>query len=169
MTQTATKGKAQRLVLLAQTAADLMSGKPVSIHETASLAEAAAFLIEKEISAAPVIDDAGRPVGVLSRSDIVRHDSHAATAKPPTNDFYHVADLFCPPALRGLVHGQRSVPVQVRDIMTPTVLSVAPNATALAVVAELLAMKIHRLFVIDDCGVLVGVISTFDVLRKLHK
>lgn len=169
MTQTATKGNTQRLVLHAQSAADLMSGKPISIHETATLTEAATFLIEKEISAAPVIDEAGRPVGVLSCSDIVRHESLAATSKPATNDFYHVADLFCPPAFRSLVKGQRTTPVLVRDIMTPTVLSVAPEATALAVVAELLAMKIHRLFVIDESGVLIGVISTFDILRKLHR
>jgi predicted transcriptional regulator len=29
-------------------------------------------------------------------------------------------------------------------------------------------MKVHRLFVIDDTGVLVGVVSTLDILRQLQ-
>jgi CBS domain-containing protein len=32
----------------------------------------------------------------------------------------------------------------------------------------MVAFKIHRLFVVDEDGVLVGVISAFDVLRKLR-
>jgi CBS domain-containing protein len=35
------------------------------------------------------------------------------------------------------------------------------------VVGDMLALKVHRLFVVDD-GILVGVISAFDVLRKLR-
>lgn len=169
MNETITNAPTQRLILNAETAADLMSTAPVSIHETATLGEAAKFLIEKEISAAPVIGEAGRPVGVLSQSDIVRHESQAVGAKPETNEFYHVVDLFCPPALRGIVHPVKPEHVQVRDVMTPTVLSVSPDDSAVSVVAQLVALKVHRLFVIDESGVLVGVISTFDVLRKLRK
>ena len=51
--------------------------------------------------------------------------------------------------------------------MTPVVLSVAPTASVMEVVSELLAYKVHRLFVVDD-GVLIGVISAIDVLRKLR-
>lgn len=169
MTETIVQAAAERLTLRAATAAELMTKNPVSLPQDATIVEAAAFLIEKEISAAPVIDDAGRPVGVLSHTDLVRHDLDPAAGKVKPADFYHVADLFWPPAVRTLMHGQKSDDTRVKDIMTPTVLSVAPDDTALTVVAELLALKVHRLFVMDDVGVLVGVISTFDVLRKLRK
>jgi CBS-domain-containing membrane protein len=53
--------------------------------------------------------------------------------------------------------------------MTPTVLAVEPETPALEVVAEMLALKVHRLFVRDEDGVLVGVISALDVLRKMRK
>src|SRR5437868_3767311 len=69
---------APRLVLEAGTAADLMTPNPVSIRDTATLAEAVSLLTDKGISGAPVIDDAGRPVGVLSRADIVAHDRQLA-------------------------------------------------------------------------------------------
>ena len=49
----------------------------------------------------------------------------------------------------------------------PVVFSVAPQDSVTRVVGDMLALKVHRLFVVDD-GVLVGVISAFDVLRKLR-
>ena len=158
----------RRLVLCAATAADMMSKSPMSLHQEASIHEAATFLITHQISAAPVIDDAGRPVGVLSHTDIVRYACDPAAARPATAEYYRVADLFWPPATRHLMHDNKPEHIPVKEIMTPTVLSVTPEDSALSIVAELLALKVHRLFVIDETGVLVGVISTFDVLRKLQ-
>ena len=160
---------AKRLVLRADTAADLMAPNPISIDESASLQEAIAFLTDKSFSAAPVVDEAGRPVGVLSQTDIVIHDRNNGSVLPTAAKFYAEADLT---ADSGKFFGNevRAVRVDktlVRDIMTPVVLSVSPSATATEVVSELLAYKVHRLFVVDD-GVLIGVISAFDVLRKLH-
>src|SRR5438132_13949757 len=54
------------LRLHAATAADLMMPDPVSIRADASLKEAIALLIDRGFSGAPVIDEAGRPIGVLS-------------------------------------------------------------------------------------------------------
>ena len=157
------------LMLRAETAADLMTRTPLSLPQESSIAEANAFLIAKEISAAPVIDEAGRPVGVLSQTDIVRHDLDPAKDKALPPDYYQVADLFWPPAVRKLMHTKKVDNTRVREIMTPTILHVAPDDSALSVVSQFLALKVHRLFVIDETGVLVGVISTFDVLRKLHR
>lgn len=169
MSESKSSGTPHYLVLHADTAADLMSRNPVSLNRNATVPEAASFLVDREISAAPVIDDAGRPVGVLSQTDIVRYERESDPSKPPNPDFYHVADLFWPPAIRKLMHVKKAEHTLVSDIMTPTVLKVSPEDTALAVVAELLALKVHRLFVVDASGVLVGVISTFDVLRKLQR
>mgnify|MGYP003352621414 CR=1 FL=1 len=63
----------------------------------------------------------------------------------------------------------RRLVVRVRDVMTPTVLEVTINDSAVSVVAKLLALKVHRLFVVDATGTLVGVISTLDVLRHLQR
>ena len=53
---------------LGTTARDLITRPPVSISESSTVREAAAFLIDAGLHAAPVINEAGRPVGVLSRS-----------------------------------------------------------------------------------------------------
>jgi CBS domain-containing protein len=161
--------QSSELVLRADTAEDLMTRNPVSIRDDASLESAAAFLIEKEISAAPVIDDAGRAVGVLSHTDIVRHDSEVGAKRPEEAGFYREFDYRCPPALREFTYGKKAKPVPVRDVMCPVVIHVSIDDSAVSVIARLLALKIHRLFVVDNAETLVGVISTFDILRCLHR
>jgi CBS domain-containing protein len=44
---------------------------------------------------------------------------------------------------------------------------VTPDTPVYSVVEDMLGRKVHRLFVVDDDGVLVGVVSAFDVLRHL--
>src|SRR5205807_1525839 len=51
---------------LPTTARDLMSPNPRSIQGGATVPEVLAFLTDTGFSAAPVLDEAGRPVGVLS-------------------------------------------------------------------------------------------------------
>jgi CBS domain-containing protein len=142
---TATLTKTVPLVLRAETAADLMRPDPVSLRGDATIQEALDLFTSKGFSAAPVIDDAGRPIGVLSHSDLVVH-AHARGLAPGTTD-----------------------PALVRDLMTPTVFAVSPETPAEQVVADLLALKVHRLFVVDGMGILTGVISALEVLRHLRR
>jgi CBS domain-containing protein len=51
--------------------------------------------------------------------------------------------------------------------MTPVVFSVTPKTPGRRVIKDMVDLKVHRLFVVDDSGVLVGVISALDVLRFL--
>jgi CBS domain-containing protein len=159
-----------RLVLRAETAEEMMTPNPVSISQNATVHEAAVFLTQREISAAPVIDTAGRPVGVLSRADIVRYERERVEHAAPTSEFVEGEELLLSSGetLKGGFQVEVTDRTLVADIMTPAIISVVPNTPAVEVVAKLVAMKLHRLFVVDEAGVLVGVISTFDVLRKLR-
>jgi CBS-domain-containing membrane protein len=56
----------------------------------------------------------------------------------------------------------------VTDIMTPAVISVRPDTSVRSVVEKLLNLHVHHLFVVDDTGVVIGVISPIDVLKKLE-
>lgn len=158
------------LTLKARRAAELMTPNPVSVRENATLREALALLIDKGISAAPVIDAAGRPVGVLSRSDLLIHDRETADFLRKAPEFYHKEELHTPEGeMLGKGYQVENVDrTRVRDLMTPAVFGVAPDDSAAKVVRELLALNIHRLFVLDDDGVLVGVISAIDIIRNLE-
>src|SRR5437870_405496 len=79
------------LTLSARTAADLMTPNPLSLEELATVPEAITFLTDKGFSAAPVIDETGRPVGVVSRSDILVHDREMVRHAVP--EYYAKSEL----------------------------------------------------------------------------
>ena len=132
-----TASELPQTAILAKMAADMMTAPPISLRATALIPDAVALLIEKGFHAAPVIDEAGRPIGVLSSTDIL------------------------------LYAGQKTDRVPIREIMTPAVFAVAPDTPARKVIEEFLALRVHQLFVVDSGGVLIGVISTLDVLQHL--
>jgi CBS-domain-containing membrane protein len=51
--------------------------------------------------------------------------------------------------------------------MTPTVFTVSADTPARSVVTQLVALNVKHLFVADAAGVLVGIITPTDVLKKL--
>src|SRR3984957_3633760 len=58
------------LMLRANTAAEMMNPGPVSLAATATVTEATAFLTERAFGAAVVIDDAGHPLGVVTKTEV---------------------------------------------------------------------------------------------------
>jgi CBS domain-containing protein len=139
-----------------------MTPNPVSIRDNATVEEAVAFLVDTGYSAAPVIDDAGRPVGVLSRTDIVVHDRERL-ALPASGPYYFEGEAQQAREPRGAQAG----PLRVADLMTPAIFSVPPETTLSRVAEQMVALNVHRLFVVDSNGVLVGVISALDLLANL--
>jgi CBS domain-containing protein len=161
---------APRMTLDVENAAELMTPNPVSIRERATIKEALALLIDKGFSAAPVIDNAGRPTGVLSRSDLLVHDREQVEYLKPVPEYFDLEDL-ATSAGEKLPSGFQVEKVdrtRVKELMTPVVFSVRPNTPVAKVVEELVTLKVHRLFVVDASGVLVGVISALDVLKHLR-
>jgi CBS domain-containing protein len=164
----AVKNKPRANEFLNRRASELMTTDVVSITETAPLREAVGLLIDRAFSGAPVVNDAGRPVGVISQSDLLIHDRNSVNFARRVPEYYSSADLRA--AVGEPVSGFNVESVDrtmVRDVMTPIVFSVRPDASAKETIEEMLRLRVHRLFVIDHDGVLVGVISMSDILRHL--
>jgi CBS domain-containing protein len=159
------------LTLEAKIAGDLMVPKIEWIRVTATVPEAVALLTKKRISAVPVLDANGQPVGVLSLSDIVAHDYEKYAHLQPGQEYYHKNEfiLRLKEARPRVFHVEETEAVLVQDIMTPVVYSVARTTPASTVVDAILSLNVHRLFVTDEDGEIVGVISTIDVLRHLQR
>jgi len=170
MNAVASADAGSRLILRAGLqAADVMTPNPLSLRDVATVKEAVAFLIDNGISAAPVIDRAGRPVGVLSRSDLVVHEREKVEHVAPAPQYYDRSDLRTAVGER-LPEGfqvENTDQSRVSDLMTPVVFSVTPHTPVSKVVEQMVDLKVHRLFVVDANGVLVGVISALDLLRHL--
>jgi len=158
---------ADSLTLRARTAEDLMSENPISLHRDATVYEAIALLVDRDFDAAPVIDENGQPIGVVTVTDILVHDraysnylrSGDVVSHGNARDSVetHSGDL-------GLVVADCTT---VEQIMTPGVFAVQKDTKTTDVVRRMLELKVHHLFVADNMGVLIGVISTCDILRHL--
>jgi len=155
-----------RPALESAAAAELMTPGPLSLRDDATLTEAIAFLADKGFSAAPVIDAAGKPIGVISRTDIVVHERQEVARGAGVHDYYGRSDLTTDPEAAAPLTGTVA-PIRVRDLMTPAIFSVTPEVSARQVAEQLVALNVHRLFVVDRTGVLVGVVTALDVLRFL--
>lgn len=160
-----------RLVCLAETAQHVMTPNPLSISLDATVREAAAFLIEANIGAAPVINEAGRPVGVLSRSDIVRYQCAQAAAPLPDSDARHWWSIAA--AENGDTEQEwidaADATMPVHEIMTPALICVPPDAPLDEVIHKMLGLRIQSVFVIDDSGVLIGTVGPFNILRAMGR
>ncbi|HEY7156611.1 MAG TPA: CBS domain-containing protein [Gemmataceae bacterium] len=151
-----------------------MSPNPVSIRRDASIREALELLTDYGFGAAPVIDEAGRPVGVVSRTDVLIHEReyvHHASAPDGISSQRHCSDwdMFLEPFLPEGFSIEVTDPTTVGEIMTPAVFTVSLETPTREVVRRMLELKVHHLFVIDADLALVGVISPLDVLRHLEE
>jgi CBS domain-containing protein len=144
-----------------------MSPNPVSIRRDATVREAVALLTDRGFGAAPVIDEAGRPVGVVSRTDILIHEReyahHACTGN------YNDWDTFPEPSWPEGLSIEVTDPTTVAEIMTPAIFTVPLEAPAREVVKSMRELKVHHLFVVDADLALVGVISPLDMLGHLEE
>jgi CBS domain-containing protein len=170
MSSTLTVPDVTPLRLHAVLAEDVLTPNPVSIREELTVHEAVVFLTERRISAAPVINEAGRPVGVVSEADVLRHDREHA------DHLYWLPQKLVDRELTlgsGEHLDDRSFEVEVpdvtrvKDIMNPVIYAVRRDTPILDVVSQLVKRRIHRLFVVDEDGSLVGVITTLDLLSRL--
>lgn len=158
-------------------ARDVMQRDVITLSVHAPISEVVSTFEEYHITGAPVVDAAGRAVGVLSVADIARED-HVQGGRLESERYeYYLSnpleeerddmisgdeDIFAKKDYSGELLGEQ----RVEDWMTPRVISVDPDAD-LKSVCELMAKEsIHRVLVTEEDSVL-GIVSTFDVVRFL--
>lgn len=136
----------------------VMQRAVVTLHPESSARDAECLLAEHRIGGAPVVDDAGRVVGVLSQSDLGRLEAErpsTAAAGAFFSDVDDYRDIGTLPAAASVV--------PVARLMSQDVLSVAPGATLAEAARRMRERRVHRLLVVED-GALRGVVSAFDLL-----
>ena len=125
--------------------AELMERKVRTIDGDATVAEAILTLADGHISGLPVVDGAGRLIGVVSSSDVLVAEAETAGA---------------------MARQQLIEATPVREIMTPRPFTIAAQASVHEAAQQMLYAEVHRLFVTEGDQV-VGVISTTDIVRAV--
>jgi len=140
---------------------DVMTPNVVSVPVDLTVPEIAKLMLDRRISAVPVVDAGKKVVGVISEGDLIRRPE-LDTDKPRSRWLrFFMSDE---DRARDYVktHGLRA-----KDVMSQPVVSVSPDATLTDVVNLMTARRIKRVMVLEH-GKLAGVITRSDLLRMLH-
>lgn len=122
--------------------ADLMHRDVKTVRADAMVEDVLRDLADAHVSGLPVVDGHGRMVGVVSQTDVISAEAEAGDEKART---------------------QLIEDTQVRDIMTPRVLTIAFDADVREAAEHMLYADVHRLFVSEN-NQPVGVISAIDIV-----
>ena len=114
---------------------------PTHTPET-QIMKAVDLRLRHRVTAAPVVDSAGRLMGIITETDLLKLVTEGIEGQPPT-----VAT--------------------VAEYMTTDVVTVPPTVDIYYVVGIFLNNKFRRLPVVED-GKIVGAITRFDLLRIIR-
>ena len=142
----------------ARRVSELMNPNVVCVSPETTVAEAQKLLSARRVSGAPVVDADGQPIGVVSQSDLVRHQARRMTAGE-SGRFYTDMDEFQDIAELPVDRSQ----TPVRELMTAHVYGVTRDTSVATAASIMRERRIHRLLVTDR-GRLVGVVSSLDLL-----
>lgn len=127
------------------TARDVMTTRLVTLRPDMTLVEAVEVLVHAGVSGAPVVDEAGALLGLVSEYDCLRI---MAAAEYTSED-----------------HEQR---VRVETIMSAEPFTIGPDLELFGIAAKFTQHGVRRFPVVED-GALVGQVSRMDVLRGVWK
>jgi CBS domain-containing protein len=141
-------------------AKDIMRKKIITVGGWLTLPELAKIFEEHAITGAPVVDESGLVLGVVSQTDLVRSRREASDGVP----LYH-RELDAPLATLGL-HFEEVEQSRVAQIMTPGAISFDQETPVEKLAAAMLERHIHRVL-ITRADRLAGIVTTMDLLRAL--
>lgn len=134
------------------TVASVMSSPVVTVTPETSLRDCVRILRRKRVSGLPVIDKAGRLVGIVSETDLLN--------KVEKRD----ADSYILESKRHRIDRARATALDVASAMSTNVVSVLPDFPIALAAREMHTRGFKRLPVVDERGRLVGIVSRSDLL-----
>lgn len=141
-------------------ARDLMTPDVVTVPPETPVMAMARLLADRGISAVPVVDGAGKVLGIVTEADLIRR--LAGEEDKPASWF---GTLFADPASQA-ERFARTHGVTAQDLMTEKVVSVSPETTAAHVAQMMERQGIRRVVVVEN-DKLKGIVSRADLLRAL--
>ncbi|QGV77358.1 CBS domain-containing protein [Streptomyces ficellus] len=132
---------------------DVMTSTVVAVGMDARFKEIVAAMRKWRVTAVPVLEGEGRVVGVVSEADLLAKEELRDQEPTMTGQKERLADY------------AKAGAVTARDLMSSPPVTVPAGAT-LPQAARLMAQhRVKRLPVVDDQGVLKGVVSRSDLLK----
>ena len=148
------------MLLLAR---EIMTPSIKAVPQSWTMDRLARFLTDNEIAGSPVTDDSGDIIGIVTLKDITEFRWNAS--RPETEAQLTEDEAREARRLRMVIYeGMGKLPVEVRDIMTPILLSVDEDTPVREIAKTMMAEHLHRIFVTLG-GKITGIITTYDLLK----
>jgi CBS domain-containing protein len=142
-------------------AQDIMTRDVKTVRADAPLREAAELFTTHGISGAPVVDETGNVVGMVSESDLINPEKRrAALPRMAVFGVYVVPEETLQRAY------QEGMSLPTREVMSRNVLSAAEDTPADELARRMVASRINRVPILRD-NKPVGIVTREDILRGL--
>lgn len=142
-----------------------MTSEVVSFSPDENVRDAMRTMLTRDVDAAPVLDPDGKVVGILSTADLIVQESSlhlptvisilGATITLPWERERFEEDL------------EKSLGSHVSEVMAHDPITIAPHASIEAAATSMHENRVSRLPVVDEDGVLVGILARGDVVRAI--
>jgi len=144
-------------------ARDIMTGDVASVTPDTTVEDLARLLMERNISGAPVVDDSGKLVGIVTEHDLIKKERRLHI---PTVVQIFDAFIYLESSKRFEEDVKKMVAKRVGDILTKDVVTVDEDATVTEIATIMTDKDIHLLPVMRG-GEMVGIIGKKDILKAM--
>ncbi|MEV4451635.1 CBS domain-containing protein [Streptomyces mirabilis] len=132
---------------------DVMTHTVAAVGRKANFKEIVRLMEQWKVSALPVLEGEGRVVGVVSEADLLPKEEFRDSDPDRYTQLRRLSDL------------AKAGAVTAEDLMTAPAFTVRANATLAQAARTMAHAKVKRLPVVDDMGLLEGVVSRGDLLK----
>ena len=141
-------------------ASDVMVAPVITVKPSSTVKEVAKTLLERRISAVPVVDDSGKLAGIVSEGDLM----HRAEIGTQRRHSWWLRVLTGDDALAA--EYTKAHARTVADVMTREVITASPDTPLHEIAALLERHSIKRVPIVRD-GALLGIVSRANLLQAL--
>ncbi|HPQ43619.1 MAG TPA: CBS domain-containing protein [Syntrophales bacterium] len=141
----------------------IMTKKVVSVFPETEITEAVKLMFKHHYNGLPVVDTAGRLLGIICQDDLIIQQK-----KVPLPSFFTLLDGFIPLTSYKKIEKEveKMVATTVAEAMTSNPITVDPETSLEEIASLMLKHNVHTLPVVDN-DTLVGIIGKEDILRTL--
>jgi CBS domain-containing protein len=135
------------------TVGDVMTREVVTVAPDATFKDAVRLLERHRVSGLPVVDAQGRLVGIVTEADLL----NKAEKREP--------DAYVLESRRHRLDRSRAAALDVASAMSTEVATVLPDSPIALAARQMHSRGFKRLPVVDEAGLLVGIVSRGDLLK----
>jgi CBS domain-containing protein len=152
---------------MALTVGDIMEPDPVTVTPEDDVETVVRLLRRHELPGVPVVNDGGRPVGIVTEADLVLTDDDGDLHLPHYIELFGGV-VFLEPLRRFESRLRKAAASQVRDLMTrdPTTIEAGADVHE---AGRIIVRSGHNRLPVVEHGRLVGVVTRVDVLEALTR